>query len=219
MKVIVFGGTGTIGRLVVAQAVDQDHEVTLLTRNRALVGATDPRVHVVEGDVFDARAIAPVIAGHDAVVVTLGGGRKGGVRARGTAAVIEAMRVNGVRRLVVLSLIGVGDSREQLNFFWKRLMFGLLLRGAYADHVEQERLTRASGLDWTIVRPGSFTDGPRTGSYRRGFGPQEKTTLKVSRADVAEFVVEQLTDETWLRQAPSLAYARTSALVGGAREG
>ena len=107
----------------------------------------------------------------------------------------------------MLSLIGVGDSREQLNFFWKRLMFGLLLRGAYADHVEQERLTRASGLDWTIVRPGSFTDGPRTGSYRRGFGPQEKTTLKVSRADVAEFVVEQLTDDTWLRQAPSLAYA------------
>ena len=207
MKVIVFGGTGTIGRLVVQQAVEQDHEVTLLTRNPSLVGPTDPRVHVVEGDVFDARAIAPVIAGQDAVVVTLGGGRKGGVRARGTAAIIEAMRATGVRRLVVLSLIGVGDSREQLNVFWKRLMFGLLLRGAYADHVEQERLTRASGLDWTIVRPGSFTDGPRTGSYRRGFGPQEKTTLKVSRADVAEFVVEQLTDETWLRQAPSLAYA------------
>jgi len=207
MKVIVFGGTGSIGRLVVAQAVEQDHEVTLITRNRALVGKADPRVHVVEGDVFDARAIAPLIAGHDAVVVTLGGGRKGGVRARGTAAIIEAMRATGVRRLVVLSLIGVGDSREQLNFFWKRLMFGLLLRGAYADHVEQERLTRASGLDWTIARPGSFTDGPRTGSYRRGFGPQEKTTLKVSRADVAEFVVEQLTDETWLRQSPSLAYA------------
>lgn len=207
MKVIVFGGTGTVGRLVVEQAVEQGHEVTLLTRNRARVGPPDPRVHVVEGDVFDARAIAPVIAGHDAVVVTLGGGNKGRVRARGTAAIIEAMGTTGVRRLVVQSTLGVGDSREQLNFFWKRLMFGLLLRGAYADHVEQERLTRASGLEWTIVRPSSFTDGPRTGSYRRGFGPQEKTTLKVSRADVAEFVVEQLTDDTWLRQAPSLAYA------------
>ena len=207
MKVIVFGGTGTVGRLVVEQAVEQGHEVTLLTRDRTRVGPPPARVHVVEGDVFDARAIAPVIAGHDAVVVTLGGGRKGGVRARGTAAIIEAMRATGVRRLIVQSLIGVGDSREQLNFFWKRLMFGLLLRGAYADHVEQERLTRASGLDWTIVRPGSFTDGPRTGRYRRGFGPQEKTSLKVSRADVAEFVVEQLTDDTWVRQAPSLAYA------------
>ena len=207
MKVIVFGGTGSIGRLVVEQAIEQGDDVTLFTRDRAAVGQPDPRVHVVEGNVFDAQALAPVVAGHDAVVITLGGGRKGGVRARGTAAIIEAMRATEVRRLVVQSTIGVGDSREQLNFFWKRLMFGLLLRGAYADHVEQERQTRASGLDWTIVRPGSFTDGPRTGSYRRGFGPQEKTTLKVSRADVAEFVVEQLTDDTWLRQAPSLAYA------------
>ena len=207
MKVIVFGGTGSIGRLVVEQAIEQGDDVTLFTRDRAAVGQPDPRVHVVEGNVFDAQALAPVVAGHDAVVITLGGGRKGGVRARGTAAIIEAMQATEVRRLVVQSTIGVGDSREQLNFFWKRLMFGLLLRGAYADHVEQERQTRASGLDWTIVRPGSFTDGPRTGSYRRGFGPQEKTTLKVSRADVAEFVVEQLTDDTWLRQAPSLAYA------------
>jgi putative NADH-flavin reductase len=207
MKVIVFGGTGSIGRLVVEQAIEQGDDVTLFTRDRAAVRQPDPRVHVVEGNVFDAQALAPVVAGHDAVIITLGGGRKGGVRARGTAAIIEAMRATEVRRLVVQSTIGVGDSREQLNFFWKRLMFGLLLRGAYADHVEQERQTRASGLDWTIVRPGSFTDGPRTGSYRRGFGPQEKTTLKVSRADVAEFVVEQLTDDTWLRQAPSLAYA------------
>ena len=207
MKIIVFGGTGSIGRLVVEQAIEQGDDVTLFTRDRAAVGRPDPRVHVVEGNVFDAQALAPVVAGHDAVVITLGGGRKGGVRARGTAAIIEAMQATEVRRLVVQSTIGVGDSREQLNFFWKRLMFGLLLRGAYADHVEQERQTRASGLDWTIVRPGSFTDGPRTGSYRRGFGPQEKTTLKVSRADVAEFVVEQLTDDTWLRQAPSLAYA------------
>ncbi len=207
MKVIVFGGTGSIGRLVVEQAIEQGDDVTLFTRDRTAVGHPDPRVHVVEGNVFDAQALAPVVAGHDAVVITLGGGRKGGVRARGTAAIIEAMQATEVRRLVVQSTLGVGDSREQLNFFWKRLMFGLLLRGAYADHVEQERQTRASGLDWTIVRPGSFTDGPRTGSYRRGFGPQEKTTLKVSRADVAEFVVEQLTDDTWLRQAPSLAYA------------
>lgn len=206
MKIIVFGGTGSIGRLVVEQAIKQGHDVTVFTRDRAAVEQDHPRLHVAEGDVFDARDVAPVIPGHDAVVVTLGAGRKGGVRARGTAAVIEAMQQTGVRRLIVQSTLGVGDSRENLDFVWKRLMFGLLLRGAYADHVEQEQQTRASGLDWTIVRPGAFTDGPRTGNYRRGFGPREKTSLKVARADVAEFVVEQLTDETWLRQAPALAY-------------
>jgi putative NADH-flavin reductase len=117
------------------------------------------------------------------------------------------MQDTGVRRLIVQSTIGVGDSRANLNFFWKRVMFGLLIRRAYADHIEQEAVVRASGLDWTIVRPGAFTDGPRSGSYRRGFGPAERTSLKVSRADIAEFVVQQLSDDTWLRQAPALAYA------------
>lgn len=206
MKIVVFGGTGSIGRLVVEQAIEQGHEVTVFTRDRAAIGQDNPRLQVEQGDVFDARAIAPVVAGHDAVVVTLGGGRKGGVRAKGTAAIIEAMQQTGVRRLIVQSTLGVGDSRENLDFVWKHLMFGLLLRGAYADHVEQEHQTRRSGLDWTIVRPGAFTDGPRTGSYRSGFGPRQTTALKISRADVADFVVEQLTDDTWLRQAPALAY-------------
>lgn len=112
-----------------------------------------------------------------------------------------------VGRLIVQSTLGVGDSRGNLTFFWKYLMFGALLRKAYADHVEQERLTRASGLDWTIVRPAAFTDGPRTGDYLRGFGPDERSSVKISRADVAEFVVQQLTDSTWLHRTPAQAYA------------
>lgn len=206
MKVIVFGGTGNIGRLAVDQALEQGHDVTVFTRDRAKVEAA-PRLQVVEGNVLDVRDISPAIAGQDAVVVTLGAGSKGGVRGPGTAAIINAMQDTGVRRLIVQSTLGVGDSRANLNFFWKRLMFGLLLRRAYADHVEQEALTRASGLDWTIVRPGAFTDGPRTGSYQRGFGPDVPTQLKVSRADIAEFIVQQLSDDTWLRQTPALAYA------------
>lgn len=206
MKIVVFGGTGSIGRLVVQQAMEEGHDLTVFTRSRASSGQDGPRLHVEEGDVTDARALVSVIAGHDAVVVTLGGGRKGGVRAPGTAAIIEAMRRTGVRRLIVQSTIGVGDSRANLDLFWKYLMFGLLLRGAYADHVDQERVTRDSGLDWTIVRPGAFTDGPRTGRYRRGIDAGEKTALKISRPDVAEFVVEQLTDETWLRKTPAIAY-------------
>ena len=206
MKIVVFGGTGSIGRLVVQQATEQGHDVTVFTRGHAAVEQDGPHVHVERGDVTDARVVARVVAGSDAVVVTLGGGRKGGVRAPGTAAVIEAMRQTGVRRLVVQSTIGVGDSRANLDQFWKYLMFGALLRGAYNDHIEQERVTRDSGLDWTIVRPGAFTDGPRTGRYRSGIGPGEKTELKISRPDVAEFVVAQLTDETWLRRTPAIAY-------------
>jgi uncharacterized protein YbjT (DUF2867 family) len=92
MKVIIFGGTGSVGTLVVDQALEQEHEVTVVTRDRAKVERDDPGLRVVEGDVFDARSLAPAIAGQDAVIVTLGAGGKGGVRGPGTAAVIQACR-------------------------------------------------------------------------------------------------------------------------------
>lgn len=207
MKVIVFGGTGSIGSLVVEQALEQGHDITLLTRSRSSVHAQHPRLRIVEADVFDSVAMTPYIAGHDAVVVTLGAGAKGGVRGPGTASVIDAMHAGGVRRLIVQSTLGIGDSRANLDFYWKHLMFGVLLRRAYADHEEQERVTKASGLDWTIVRPAAFTDGPRTRRYEVGFGPHETPGMKIARADVADFIVGQLSDDSWMLRTPALASA------------
>jgi uncharacterized protein YbjT (DUF2867 family) len=86
-------------------------------------------------------------------------------------------------------------------------MFGLLLREAFADHEQQEAHVVGSGLDWTIVRPAAFTDGGRTGAYRHGFSPAEKgLRLKISRADVADFMLDQLKNDTYLRKAPGLSY-------------
>src|SRR5690606_4656089 len=129
------------------------------------------------------------------VVVALGAGRAAGVREQGTRATVAAMRERGVRRLVCLSTLGAGESRANLNFVWKHLMFGLLLRAAYADHQRQEQVVRESGLDWTLVRPSAYTDGPHTGAYRYGFGPEATDlTLKVSRADVADALLRALAD-------------------------
>jgi len=117
------------------------------------------------------------------------------------------MEKAGVSRFICLSTLGVGNSRTNLNFFWKHLMFGLLLRRAYADHVSQENYVKESRLDWTIVRPGAFTDGNRTGVYRHGFPGTDKTIKgKVSRADVADFMLKQLTDRTYLHETPGLSY-------------
>lgn len=208
MQVIVFGGTGSVGRFVVDQALEAGHHVALFTRDRSAVSRRHDRLDVVEGSVFDAVAVREAIVGNDAVIVTLGAGSKGGVRARGTDTITGAMREVGVTRIIVQSTLGVGESWANLNFVWKRLMFGMILREVYADHVEQERVTRESGLDWTIARPGAFTDGPRTGTYRRGFGPTpQRKTPKIARADVADFVVSQLTDDTWMHQTPGLANA------------
>lgn len=205
MKVIVFGATGTIGTILVRRALEQGHEVAAFTRDPAKVEQRHERLAVIRGEVTDTAATTTAVAGHDAVVVVLGGGRAGNVRAPGTRAVVQAMGAAGVRRLIVQSTLGAGDSRGNLNFLWKRIMFGMLLRAAYADHQEQERIVMESDLDWTIVRPGAFTDGPRTGAYRHGFGPDERTNLKIARADVADFLLAQLDEDTYLRRTPALS--------------
>lgn len=206
MKIAVFGATGTVGRLVVEQALREGHEVTAFTRSAASVTQRHDRLRVVEGDVLDANSVRRAVQGQDAVLISLGNGRKGVVRAGGTAAIIDAMNRTGVKRLICQTTLGVGDSRGNLNFLWKYVMFGLLLRPAYADHVRQEEYVLASDLDWTIVRPSAFTDGPATGSYRREFAAGERgLSLKIARADIADFMIEQLTDTTYLRQAPGIS--------------
>jgi len=207
MRLIVFGATGTLGLQVVGQALAQGHRVTAFSRHPENLAIDSPDLTPVSGDVLDRSAVEAAVKGHDAVIVALGAGHKGGIRAAGTQNVIDGMKGQGISRLICLSTMGAGDSRPLLNFFWKRIMFGLLLRAAYADHQAQENAVRDSGLDWTLVRPAAFTDGPVTGVYRHGFANTVKDlALKISRADVADFMLRQLTDSAYLRQAPGLSY-------------
>ena len=206
MKLIVFGATGSIGRRLVEQALAQGHAVTAFARRPFAPDLSHPELTRLTGDVLDPAAVDAAVQGQDAALVALGAGAKGQLRAPGTRNVVEAMQRHGVRRLVCLSTLGGGDSRPLLTFFWKRIMFGLLLREAYADHQAQEAIVRESGLDWTLVRPGAFTDGPATGAYKHGFPATERgLKLKISRADVADFMLRQLGDPRYLRQAPGLS--------------
>lgn len=207
MKVAIFGATGSVGREAVKQALELGHEVTALVRDPSKVQITNDKLTLIQGDVLDPASVEKAVQGQDALLCILGAGRKGTIRSEGTKNIIRAMEKAGVRRLICQSSLGVGDSRGNLNFWWKYVMFGLLLRPAYADHVRQEEFVKQSDLDWTIIRPAAFTDGPRTGEYRHGFSADEKAaTLKISRADVADFLLKQLTDDTYLRKTPGLSY-------------
>lgn len=207
MKLVIFGATGRLGRHIVGQALEQGHQVTAFVRDRAKMESSDTNLHVFEGDVFDSTSVERAVNGQDAVISALGDGRTGKVRAAGTKSIVEAMAKTDTRRLISESTAGVGDSKENLNFFWKYIMFGLLLRAAFADHVRQEKIVKTSDTDWTIVRPVAFTDGAQTGKYRHGFGPDAKDlTLKISCADIAEFILKQLADDTYLRRTPAISY-------------
>ncbi|MEM6445451.1 MAG: SDR family oxidoreductase [Cyanobacteria bacterium J06642_2] len=209
MKLSIFGATGSIGRQVVEQALEQGHDVTAFTRDLAKLDIHHPHLNVVQGDVLDALSVEQAVRGRDAVVCVLGSGQKltGSVRSEGTKQIVRAMERSGIQRLICQSTLGTGDSWENLNFYWKYVMFGFILRNVFADHERQEEVVKQSQLDWTIVRAGAFVDGDRTGQYRHGFSGTDKTSqLKISRADVADFILKQLGDDSYLHAAPALSY-------------
>lgn len=207
MKLIIFGATGTIGRHLVDRALQEGHRVMAVSRKPAALKLDHGNLIRLAVNALDRGAVTDAVQGADAVLIALGAGRKGKVRSLGTKHVIDAMERHGVRRLVCETTLGAGESRAQLTFFWKHIMFGLLLREAYADHPAQEALIKKSRLDWVIVRPGAFTNGPATGIYKHGFPPTEKNLkFKISRADVAAFMLRQLTDDTYLRRPCGLSY-------------
>ncbi len=207
MKVLIFGATGTTGRELVKQALELGYAVTAFARDPAKVELQHANLTVVQGDVLDPESVERTVQGQEAVLCSLGAGLKGTVRSEGTRNIIHAMEKANIRRFICQSTLGVGDSQGNMNAYWKYIMFGLLLRKAYADHVNQEKYIEQSHLDWTIVRPAAFIDGDRTGKYRHGFsGTDKTTTLKISRADVADFMLKQLVDDTYLCATPGLSY-------------
>ena len=209
MKLAIFGSTGSIGRQVVKQALEQGHSVTAFTRNSAKLDIQHSNLNIVRGDVMDMSSVEKVVRDQDAVVCVLGAGQNltSTIRSQGTQRIIQAMEKADVRRLICQSTLGAGDSWESLNFYWKYIMFSGLLRKVFADHQLQEQYVQQSSLDWTIVRPGAFVEGNRTGNYRHGFAGNDRTSkLKISRGDVADFILKQLNDNTYLNKAPSLSY-------------
>jgi putative NADH-flavin reductase len=207
MKVLIFGSTGSIGRQLVEQALAQGHVVTAFARDPAKLDLNHVNLKVVQGDVLDFASVEKAVQGQEAVLCAIGAGRQGTIRSEGTRHIVRTMEKVGVRRFICQTTLGVGDSRGNLNFFWKYIMFGLILRDAFADHEKQETYVKQSRLDWIIVRPGAFTNGERTGIYRHGFpATEEALKLKISRADVADFMLKQLTDDTYLHKTPGVSY-------------
>lgn len=210
MRIAVFGATGSVGRSLAPQALEQGLQVTALARSPRKIALTHDRLIVVQGDISDADAVARTIDGQDAVICLLGAPLldKSGIRAAGTRQIVTAMKAASVRRLICLSSIGTGDSYAMIPALHKYLIAPLFMERLFADHEAQEAEIFASGLDWVIARPGPYTDGGRTGAYAHGVGAAPRgraLRFKISRPDVADFLLHQLTDDTYLRRAAWLS--------------
>lgn len=196
-KLLTLGATGATGRHVVAKALERGFDVTVLVRRPETLGALAQRVRVLTGSVpDDPAAVAAAVAGQDAVISTLGVGtslRSGGLIQRSMPVLVEAMRQLGVRRLIVTSAYGVGVTRRDVPPL-PRILMKLLFRDLYDDKAAGEDVVRRSGLDWTLVYPVTLTNGPETGRYRTGERLELRGLPRISRADVAHFLVGLVDD-------------------------
>jgi len=207
MRVAIFGGTGGVGRWLMAIARENGDHVKILVRDRRKLPKDLGAVGVLQGDVLDAEAVAATVGGCDVVFSALGADGLGPttVYSRGTANIIAAMRASGVTRLLVVSSAGVDDD-PNMNFFSRRIFLPLVLRNVLADMRIMEREIQESGLVWTIVRPGRLTDGPRSGLYRANDRFVPENGREISRADVADFMYRVVIDERTLKKVAALTY-------------
>ncbi len=206
MKLIVFGATGGTGQQLVTQALAQGHQVTAFARRPEAVTNRNPALTVVQGDILDKEAVREAVAGQDVVLSALGTRSGPAVLPEGTRAILEAMKEHGVQRSLWVSSFGAGDSLKQMGWLAQTLIVKGLLRQAIEEKNAQERIIMASDGDWIIARPGGLTDGPLTGQYRVT-GPGDKVGRPaISRADVADFMLKNLTDTQYVLQAIGLTY-------------
>ena len=206
MRILVLGASGGTGREIVRQAAKAGHDIVALVRSRAGAATALPGAELVEGDARDQATLERALAGCGAVASALGTGvslfRKVTLLSDSTRALVAAMRQQSVRWLVCITGIGAGDSRGHGGLLYDRLLLPVVLRTVYEDKDRQERLIRDCGLDWIIVRPSLLKDAPGRGSYRvltdlTGFHGGH-----IARADIASFVVNQITETTYLHRTP-----------------
>ena len=205
MNILIVGASRGIGRQLVEQALAAGHSVTALARHPERLAIEHERLRKVQGDILDSGSLSGAMAGQDAVCCAIGVSipwEQPGVFSKGTERLLQAMKGNAVRRLVCVTGIGAGDSKGHGGFLYDCIAFPLLLKSVYADKDRQEALIRAADVDWTIVRPGFLSNGPLTRRYRVLTDLSGVTAGWISRADVAHFMVEELSANRYLRQTP-----------------
>ena len=209
--VLVIGASRGIGLETVKRALAEGHRVRAFARSAAAIALADPGLEKIAADALNRSEVSAALQGADAVIETLGAPTDLGAVLHGTRlfsaatrVLIDAMHAQGVKRLVAVTGLGAGDSRGRAGFLYDALVFPIVLKRIYDDKDVQEQMIRASGLDWTIVRPGLLTSGPATGRARALTDPKDWTIGSVTRADVAAFLVRETFQRRYLGQTPLL---------------
>jgi len=204
MKIVIFGASGKTGALLVAEALNAGFEVIAYVRKKESIQLEHVKLQIVEGQLNEKEKLTSIISGSDACISTLGGNsltKHSSEIIRGIDNIVNSMEAAGTKRFVYLSSLGAGESRYYIPQPIRFLILDIMLRIPIADHNTNENRIMKSKLQWTIVQPGSLTDGSKTDTITHG---SEKTKLKgsakISRENVASFICKELTDNKYIHK-------------------
>jgi putative NADH-flavin reductase len=210
MKILVIGASRGIGLELVKLALAHGHDVTALLRDPTKLSVNNEQLRKIRGDALDSEDVAQAVAGQDAVCSCVGVGgltsQPVSLFSRGARNLLAALESAPRTRLVVVTGVGAGDSRGHGGFFYDKIFQPLLLKPIYDDKDREEALIKASNANWLIVRPGLLTNGSRTGRYRVITDAKASVGGKISRADVADFILEEIERPSRFRETPALIY-------------
>ena len=210
LRVLVIGATGATGRQLVQQALAQGHQVTAFVRDPARLQIEHANLRIAKGDVLDYASVESAMRGQSAVLSALGHKRffyPNKIQSNGMRNILRAMNACDVPRLICETALGIGNSVGRLGLPHTFFILPLILPFYMWDKLRQEELIADSDRDWVIVRPGVLTNGEARGSYRHG--PKVGSYLwpvRIARADVADSMLKQLTDDAYVGAAPGLGY-------------
>ena len=206
MKICVFGGSGRTGRHVIIQALEQDFEVNALLRNPAKLDLQHDKLRIARGDVFDSDAVSAAVEGCNAVLSALGASSLGktDLYSKSMEIIVSGMKAHNVKRLLCIAAVGV--ERDPNIPLLGRLIMKLALGNIFADMQRMQQEIEASDLDWTILWPPMLTDGKLSAEYRTDIDRALPKGSKISRADLAHFMIQIIGNAAYFKRKVAIAY-------------
>ena len=212
MKIAIFGASGATGKLLMKRCLDAGYGVTALVRRPESFPFRD-QVRVVQGSAFDAAAVRETVNGADVVLSALGARslKKEDVLEQAVPLIVAAMKQTGVRRIIALGSAGALPDSLKKQPAWRRwlvenIVYKTMLKWPVASQISQYATLSSSGLDWTMVMPPMLTNSPGRGVYRIDGEALPRNGSRISREDVADFMMLQINSREWLGKGVYISY-------------
>lgn len=209
MKIVIFGASGRTGQRLILQALERGHTVKAFARTPSKIQIRHERLQIIQGDIHDENTVEQAIIGQDVVLCALGLNKDEPVTALadGTKIIVTAMHKHQIRR--ILNVSAAGFSGEKADFLTGKILFWIFnryLSKLFTAMKKQHEVIEQSELEWIAVRPFLLDEGPRKGGYRIALEGIPSRGYRINTGDVAEFMLNNLVGNEYIREIPAIAY-------------